>query len=227
MLISAVLKFLFPPFCLHCQESLEKPHQHFCDTCNTLFTLLDQEGRCSRCFLPSGECSKCREGDFPFCKVISAFEYLGPAASLIQKLKYGNQPYLAKDAAAFLTYQYLRLDLPLPDLIVPVPISFTRYLIRGYNQSMLLAQEMGKLLNRPAVNLLKRYSGDLPQTSLNRVQREALAQSAFCWKKRITINGKVVLLIDDVRTTGTTLQHVGNLIKEGYPTALYGMTFCV
>jgi ComF family protein len=158
--------------------------------------------------------------------VISAFEYFGPAASLVQALKYGNQPYLAKDAAAFLAYQYLRLDLPIPDLIVPVPISFTRYLMRGYNQSFLLAQEMGKLLNRPATNLFKRYSGDLPQASLNRAQREALAQSSFCWKKRMDIKEKVVLLIDDVRTTGTTLQHLGNLLREGYPAALYGMTLC-
>lgn len=123
--------------------------------------------------------------------------------------------------------QFVQLDLPLPDLIVPVPQSFTRTLMRGYNPCLLLAKEIGKQLDRPVLQPLRRLSGDLPQAALSREQRKTLNRGSFVWKQGMDINEKVVLLIDDVRTTGMTLNHSGELLLEGYPEELYAMTLCM
>lgn len=224
MSLKALLNFVFPPLCLHCHKNTGRARKFFCEACSLEFALIPPEGRCRKCFLPYEACTHCREQGYPFTRLAAAIEYQGAPTSFIQHFKYQNKPYLAKDGAALLVLQYLNLNWKMPDLIIPVPQSITRSFSRGYNQSLLLAQEVGKFLNRPVMNVLKRYSGDLPQAALNQPQREALSQSVFSWKKRMDLNEKVVLIIDDVRTTGTTLRHSAALLKEGYPAALYGMT---
>ena len=67
--------------------------------------------------------------------IAAAFDYVGPAASLVKKLKYGNQPYLVKGMAGYLVAQFNELQWPFPDAIIPVPLSFSHWLERGYNQS--------------------------------------------------------------------------------------------
>lgn len=223
---SRALRLLFPPLCLHCQEDTGCVWKSFCAHCQEFFALLSPVERCSRCFFPLEECSGHRTGEFPFTRVAAACEYWGPPATLVRALKYQRRPYLAKDAAALLVVQLLTLEWPIPDLIVPVPQAFTRTLLRGYNQSGLIAQEMGKLLNVPIAQPLKRRSGDLPQAALNKAQRERLSVEAFSWKKPTCISEQCVLVVDDVRTTGTTLYHTGSVLKQRYPGALYGMAFC-
>lgn len=156
----------------------------------------------------------------------AAFDYLGPAATLVRKLKYGDQPHLADGAAAFLVAQWAYLKWPLPDLIVPVPLSFTHWMIRGYNQSALLAEGMGKLLNRPVSSPLKRISGDYSQAGMNLKQRNALKSSTLRLDPEHRIYDKCILLIDDVMTTGSTLARCADVLAEGYPTEIYALTFC-
>ena len=81
--------------------------------------------------------------------------------------------------AAFLVAQLDRLGWPMPDAIIPVPLSFGRWLERGYNQSALLADEMGALLQCPVWNALKRKSGDFSQAALSLEQRKALMEAAL------------------------------------------------
>ena len=163
----------------------------------------------------------------PFRRLIAAFEYQGPAAQLLRSFKHGQRAEFAKDLAAFMAVQFLKLDLPLPDLIVPVPQSLTHKISRGFNQSLLLALELGKILERPVYDILKRRAGDFSQTGLKREQREAMSEGAFAWKKKRDIADKTVLVVDDVMTTGTTLAHVGHLLEEGYPVCLYAITCCI
>jgi competence protein ComFC len=159
-------------------------------------------------------------------RVGSAFEYAGPAASLILQMKFGKKPELAKDIAAWMVVQFFRLELPLPDLIVPVPQSFFRRMTRGYNQSELIAQEIGKLLERPVENILKRSIGDFPQTGKSREERENLLEDSFSLKKRFGISDKIILVIDDVMTTGSTLTQCARVLEEGFPAALFALTCC-
>jgi competence protein ComFC len=166
---------------------------------------------------------RCREKSYPFKRAAAVFEFFGPAASLIEKLKRDHRPYLAKDLAAFMSVQFFRLGWPLPDLLVPVPQTALHTLKRGYNSSELLARELGTLLECPYENLIKRKGGAFPQTGQKRIQRERLSSEFFSWKKRSAIADKTILLIDDTMGTGTTLSHVSALLQEGCPQAIYAL----
>jgi competence protein ComFC len=156
----------------------------------------------------------------------AAFDYEGPAASLVKRLKYSNQPYLASGMAAFLVAQLDQLQWPLPDALVPVPLSFTHWLERGYNQSSLLAEEMGRLLDCPVWHALKRQSGDYSQAALNLEQRKTLDGSRFRLNSKYSMSEKTLLVIDDVMTSGLTLQRCAETLMTASPASLYALTFC-
>ncbi len=156
----------------------------------------------------------------------AAFDYDGPAASLVKCLKYGNQYYLARGMASFLMVQFDRLKWPMPDVLIPMPIAFTHWLERGYNQSTLLAEEMGRLLQRPVWNTLKRRSGDFSQAALNLEQRKEVNNQHFQVKKGFPLQGKILLIIDDVMTSGLTLKSCTEILYLEDPAALYALTFC-
>lgn len=157
----------------------------------------------------------------------ASFDYEGPMASLIHALKYGGQFYLAEGAAAYLAAQWLSLGWDKPDFLVPVPISMSRSFSRGYNQSLLLATALGKLIHVPTLDILSRTSEDYSQAGLNREQRQKLAKNSFQVKRNSSIDGTQLLIIDDVMTSRTTLKRCAQALLEGaYPDRLYALTLC-
>lgn len=194
--------------------------------------MLNPQDRCQYCF---GEknfrphlkiCQKCLKSEPLFHRLAAVFEYAGPAATLVKHLKYANQSYLAEGMGAFLAYQFYQLKWPVPDLIIPVPLSLTHHFSRGYNQAELIAMALGKIIGSPVKQVLKRKSGDFSQTALDRSQRERLEGSAFFVKKNAAIQDRTILVIDDVLTTGTTLKRCAEALWEEAPKSLYGLTFC-
>jgi ComF family protein len=151
---------------------------------------------------------------------------MGPPATLVKRLKYGGQQYLAIGAGGFIAAQVLRLDWPIPDLIIPVPIPRLRRFDRGFNQSFLLAQEMGKILGRPAREVLVRRSGDFSQAGLSSSERKQMGTNSFALKKGADLIDKTLLIVDDVMTTGSTLNRAAEALLEGHPSAIYGITLC-
>ena len=220
---------LYPPHCLHCQEILTHD-KIFCSHCTSLIELLDPHDRCPACFRADYQegmhCIHCTSFPSLYYRTGAAFDYAGPAASLIRKLKYANQPYLAAGAGAFLMAQFHQLDWPLPDAIIPVPMSFTHWLQRGYNQSELLAKELAAFLKVPVWNTLERKSGDHSQAGLSLSQRRALEGKHFQLKPSYSLQDKTLLVIDDVLTTGSTLNKCAETLMGGFPASLYALTFC-
>lgn len=226
------LNLVYPPLCLHCRELLGTEDPLFCSSCLQLLTPIEPAERCPCCFScefnPEIErvCHRCRIQQ-TFLKSIGAvFDYEGPAGSLVRQMKYGGQFYLAKGAGAFLAMQFLRLDWPLPDLIVPMPISFLRRVERGYNQSLLLAQSLGKILNRPVDSVLKRRSGDFSQAGLSHEQRLQLSHQSFSCQKGLKLYDKTILLVDDVMTTGSSLRSCAEALVSACPNDIYALTLC-
>lgn len=223
-------ELFFPPLCLHCKETTPSSSIWFCKECLALFVFLETSGRCIHCFSYLEEegncCEECSSKPSPLQQALAAFAHEGPAAAMVHQLKYEDCPHLAKDAAALMVVQWVRLNFSLPDLIVPVPQSFAHSLKRGYNQSLLIAEEMGKMLQRPVDELLKRSGSMFSQTGLSRTQRKQLPNDIFEWKKRKNISGLKVLLIDDVMTTATTLRHCALLLQQGFPKSVGGFAFC-
>lgn len=227
--MSALSKLIFPSHCLHCEGVIADQAPLFCQDCVLLLDQVDPAERCSYCFAQTegaGPCGECSGKIQHLRRVAAVFDYAGPAATLVQRLKYGGLPYLAKDLGAYLVAQHCHLEWPLPDLIVPVPISTTRWLSRGFNQSELLAERMGELLGVPVCDILVRRSGDYSQAALRREERVELPKERFRLKLKHDIRDKTILLVDDVLTTGTTLQCCGEVLQEGAPSEIYGLTVC-
>lgn len=229
--LHSVLNLFYPPLCLHCGEPLSRNTHRFCPLCLSLLTLIDPQERCPRCFSPDflkthRSCNTCSKKPPPLTHMAAAFDHMGPAATLVQKMKYCGQPYLAKGAAAYMALQFHSLQWPLPDVIVPTPISLLRLFERGYNQSQELASALSPLLNRPAENLLKRRNGGYSQAGLTRKLRTNLDPSAFSLKKNARLHDKIILLVDDVTTTGSTLYRCAETLQEQCPQAIYALTVC-
>lgn len=223
----ATLSLVYPPKCIHCFDSVKNPADRFCEVCIQQLELIDPSERCPYCFSSeTPNCYHCRKQQSLFTQSASAFDYMGPPATLVQRMKYSGQSYLAEGLGGYLTTQFIRLGWPLPDVIIPVPISWTHRLIRGYNQCDLLAETVGIILQRPVSRKLKRRAGDFSQAGLTQEQRLQLEGDSFYLKGKEEFRDKTLLLIDDVMTTGRTLNLCAELLSEEGPKEIYGLTVC-
>lgn len=228
---AAFTDFVYPSSCLHCTAPMSYGEGHLCRVCVAQLELINPKERCPYCFSADYDpkqrvCYPCFL-EAPILKRCAAtFDYHGPAATLVLKMKYANQPYLAKGAGAYLAVQLMGLDWPMPDVIVPVPLTLAHRISRGYNQSLLLAESLGNILQCPVQQVLSRRWLDYSQAGMTKKQRLRLDADSFTLKKRIVIRDKVVLLIDDVMTTGQTMNCCAEALYSGFPQAVYGLSLC-
>ena len=221
----AVVNFVFPPLCLHCETKLMDHKLLFCKGCSGFFELIDPSSRCQYCFAENGRrqaCAECLRKKRWQVTIASALDYQEAVCTLVKKLKYGSMPYLAKTAEAFMTAQFFRLAWPQPDLIVPVP---RRHWFQGRNHAHLLATCLAKRLHTKCMPVIQRRAGDFSQARLSKSQRESLISSGFSLKRNSSLDGKIVLLVDDVVTTGTTLRHCAEALSEGFPARIFALSF--
>ncbi len=230
-LLTALSYLIYPPLCLHCTAVRAKEEKIFCGLCLRLMELIPAAERCPLCFSARFQpqerlCLACRQSPLLFDRLAAAFDYAGPPATLIRALKYSNQPYLAKAAASYMALQYLLLEWPLPDYLVPVPLSFLKRFERGYNQSLLICLEMAKILKVEVADVLKRNHRGYSQAALSRQQRLDFEGHQIYFHSKISLENKTVLLVDDVMTTGTTLNKCAEaLFKQGLKNQ-YALVFC-
>lgn len=114
-----------------------------------------------------------------------------------------------------------------PEFIIPIPLPKWKKMWRGFNQSLLIASEMGKLLHLPVIEPLKRRAGQFSSQLLEVDERMAISASQFAWKKKVPdLYNRVLLLIDDELVTGATLRAAATRLKDKDPRAVYALTFC-
>lgn len=223
-MLQRLCDLIFPSLCLHCEMKIEQKNHLFCKGCSGFFELIDPSSRCPFCFAENGKgrlCSVCREENRWHVKMAAALDYLGSVQSLVKKLKYGHMPYLAKTAAAFMTAQFIRLKWPLPDLIVPIP---RRHWFQGTNHAHLLAIALSDLLKVECASIIKRRAGDFSHAKLSRQQREDFETAGFYLKRNAHVEDKIILLVDDVVTTGTTLLRSAETLAQAFPANIYALT---
>lgn len=197
----------------------------FCPAC--LKDLAPIETSCPRCgrAVPSeGLCLGCKSRIPAFDRCVSACEYQGAAKALLGRLKNG-QRYVAPATAA-LMLRALEGRAPEFDIITCVPITPKVKRMRGYNQSLLLSQIIAKSLGKELdeKSLVKArdtaFQKDLPAN-----RRQANIEGAFKLSGKKAFEGKRVLLIDDVMTTGSTLSECARMLKKGGALGVYCLTF--
>lgn len=187
---------------------------------------------CSRCGMPfeydMGEDAHCGEciRQLPLydsAKTVLVFD--DTSKLLVHKLKFEDETYLATIFSAWLVAKLG--DMPPLDMVIPVPLSRKRLFTRRYNQSALLAREVAKKLAIPyqPSHLIRRYHTP-PQTGLNRAQRQENVSGAFIVpdQERYNIEGKSILLIDDVMTTGATINACSKALRKAKAAQVHVLT---
>ena len=149
-------------------------------------------------------CSQCLvEPDRPWREAAAVFPYAGYGRELVQTFKFRNRPELARPLGVLAAEVVLRRGL-IPEALVPIPLTWTRLFLRGYNQAELLAKIVGSRIGVPVVSALKRRIGRPKQSSLNRRERHRRLGIFQCVRPE-AIRGRRVMILDDVFTTGATL----------------------
>jgi ComF family protein len=145
-----------------------------------------------------------------------------PLRDAIHSLKYNNNRRLAGLLAARMA-AFWRDNHLTADLIVPVPLHASRLTERGYNQSALLARALGVAVGVPvAEGLLIRHRATLPQVALGQAERRQNVQGAFTCPGDVT--GQRIVLVDDVCTTGATLEACADALKAGAAGSVWALT---
>ena len=156
--------------------------------------------------------------------VLAPFEMKGAAQKAVHRLKYNGVRGLAAPMGAAMA-QHLQRHGVAPDVIVPVPLHKSRLRERGYNQAELLARAVGRWLETPVdVGLLARTESAGPQArSASREERQANVEGAF--KAQREAIGKSIVIVDDVTTTGATLQSCAATVRKAGARRVWGLTF--
>lgn len=228
-LAQALLDVLFPPRCVSCGAV----GAVLCTTCvgTVRAPTLPLCPRCGRS-LPAAAttvCPACSAGYWPraLSSLRAAAVYEGAVRLGVLALKYKGQRRLAVPLGAILAQAVQRSGDNLPDVIVPVPLHAARRHQRGYNQAELLARSCARRLGIPCdAAVLVRHRATPPQVGLSSVERRVNVAGAFTLAspaaaKRLA--GKRVLLIDDVTTTGSTLDAAAAALLAAGPADLRGM----
>jgi ComF family protein len=217
----AFLDLLFPPRCIGCGMEGD----FLCGSCCDLLPALEPP-LCECCGVPlaSGRfCQNCIDSNLDVDGIRSPFLHQGLAREAVHYLKYRNMKVLARPMAGLMA-EYLKSNSLPVDIITAVPIHSRRMRQRGYNQSDLLAEELSRSIKLPTSRgTLTRLRNTPSQVSLGASERRSNVEGAFQCKYQIFQNRRV-LLIDDVCTTGATLNACAVALKEAGALSVWGLT---
>lgn len=203
-----LLDILLPRHCLVC--GMFAGPQNLCAPCSA--ELPRAADTCRRCALPlpgnpGAVCGVCLRSPPPWDGAVTAFDYRYPVRQLVRRFKFNRSLASGAVLAAELSRAVQRVGTR-PDVIVPVPLHGWRFFRRGYNQADLIARRIGRDLDlRVDAGLLRRLRRTSAQSGLDAAQRRRNVRGAFqAGRRRGAPIPRSVALVDDVMTTGATLE---------------------
>lgn len=214
-----VLDFALPPRCPGCGTIVDGDHR-FCMACWGAVQFLG-DPKCLQCALPLpfGEaeevrCAACVARPPAYDRAFAAAAYGELTRRLALKLKYGTKPATALTIAKLMARHVVRR----PDaLLVPVPLHRWRIWRRGYNQAALIASALAKTTGiAQDLQLLKRTRSTPPLKAMNQAKRRETVRGAFAVDevRKTLVEGRTVMLVDDVYTTGSTADACAKALKK-------------
>ncbi|HTL61650.1 MAG TPA: ComF family protein [Nitrospira sp.] len=228
------LRAILPVDCLSCAQPLAlDTSAYLCRACWDSITPFAGP-RCAQCgqpfvsrtadwWLPGHRCQPCLNRPPAYDRAWTLYPYMPPLQDGICALKYRNVYGLAAPLAA-LMIRALPQEID-ADVLVPVPLHPSRLRTREFNQSLLIADRLGRHMNRPVSSIdLIRVAATEPQTSLTRPQRLRNLRRAFVVGNAEPFVGRRVLLIDDVFTTGTTLNECAKTLRTAGAASVWALT---
>ncbi|MFA7664981.1 MAG: ComF family protein [Burkholderiaceae bacterium] len=220
-----LLDEMLPVVCVACEQPLSPGQpsgpgaspRGWCAGCAASLPGLGVQ-RCPRCgerLAATGSCRHCRHHLPVFDHCIALADYARPLDHLVQAIKFGRQAALAAPLGRLLARACIAgwpAGVPAPDAVVPVPLAPARLARRGFNQARLLARPVAAAFGlTPAHGLLRRTRDTLPASSLDARQRRQVLRAAFTAPP--VGPATTLLIVDDVMTTGATLQAAAGALK--------------
>ena len=228
----SVINFIFPQQCCICKNYLGIDGS-FCLSCAGKFNLITNP-KCACCGLPfefklkNGKellCPKCLKKAYKFDKAVSTVRYDEFSKKIILPLKHADKTQYAKSIASMMSMSGRKLAKE-SDYIIPVPIHITRMLKRKYNQASLIATYLSKIYSKPVLyTTLLRVKSTPSQGHLSTLERKQNVSGVFSVKNPAKIKGKNILLIDDVFTTGATVNECARVLKKNGANKVFVLTF--
>lgn len=213
--------WLFPPdcggcgragvrWCSECQQQIERIHGPHCPCCGEPQT-------------DDVLCQECSAHPPAFKALRSYAAFQGPIREALHRLKYQRDIALAEALSKHLIELYNDLKWNI-DLVVPVPLSALRMKERGYNQSSLLGRPLAYAIERPfRPGVILRVKETRSQVGLSAAERRSNVNGGFA-ATRERVEGRTVLIVDDVTTTGSTVNACAQALCEAGASTVYGLT---
>ena len=232
-IIDFCVELLYPKRCLACDKvllNIEK-ERGICQACVKQVKLVGPD-YCLKCGTPTYNneelCHNCKNTTRYFEQNKAIFQYTGQMKDTMYRFKYFNRRCYAKafaDHAVKIYGPWLKEQKI--DAIVPVPMYKPKERRRGYNQAAVFARALSKKINIPVdESIVIRQSDTTAMKQLNHLKRKKNLLKAFTTPKNI-VQFRKVLVVDDIYTTGTTLDEVSKALKDGGITEVYGMCICI
>lgn len=229
----AFLDLIFPPKCLVCNVPLEaKDNYQLCPSCLSGITYI-KSPLCTLCGIPFKSedgsnhlCGECLTSKRYFTKARSIGLYERTLLKAIHLFKYNGKIHLASPLSHMLSDSVSQLfDIKSVDLLIPVPLHPKRLKERGFNQALLLARVLKKKYNKDlATRILKRSRWTEPQVNLSGKARRKNVKGSFIISNPMAVKEKNILLLDDVYTTGATINECGRTLLKAGANEVYVLT---
>ncbi len=198
------------PLCASCLRTIERLPAHVC-------------GRCGRPLRHPGRCAACANAPSSLVRMDAVAYSTGVLRRAIHRLKYTGQMELAEPLGSLLADWWV-VHFPPADLLVPVPLHPQRERERGFNQATLLARRLSQAARIPVVEHLARRQRDTrPQVGLNMHERAQNMAGAFVADAALAA-GRRIVLVDDVCTTGATLEACAAALRAAGAAEVRGLT---
>lgn len=231
--LNDIIDIIYPreAHCIACNRESETYNRYgFCHTCFESLPFIEPPycNICGRHLSEDGKCSECTDVDHVFTQAVAVFEYEPPISDIIHRFKYRNYKSLAEPMAMLMTEIINEKGWNI-DCIVPVPLHANRLNLRGYNQATYLAHSIGKLMEGKEIldTALIRRRNTPSQIGMDRDRRMWNLYDAFEVREKSLVEGKTILLVDDVLTTGSTADNCCSALLDAGAKGVYVSTFAV
>ena len=238
---NAFLDLFYPRFCALCGEGIDSSQNGF--MCSFCFQ------RLLHSVIPSPQCHLCGAGlvaavddisahqrhvcgycitrTYFFDAGISCFFYEDIVRAGLLAIKFGKDRYLASQWGTLMAYdQRLFSIIGHIDYIIPIPLHYKRQKERGFNQAQICAQRIAYYTKVPILtDVLVRARATMAQSALTESERTKNIKNAFCVLRPHTVKGQRLMLVDDLFTTGATLNEASRVLKEQGAAAITVYTF--
>lgn len=235
-IIEQIIDIIYPRRCPLCGKIITKKQGLACEVCYKELRYIE-EPRCKCCSKQLNQeekeyCYDCSRKEFSYDSGIALWNYTSVLKKSISDFKYHNRKEYSKfyGQEAIKSCGELLRELQL-DALIPVPVHWTRYIERGYNQAEVIANEIGKPLSIPVMgNILVRRKKTIAQKKLNNKEREKNLQGAFAISKEnkeFVKQLRRVMIVDDIYTTGSTINTCAKILKQEGVEEVYFLVLCI